>query len=267
VDLDPSPNTLTIDVNAANDEPAGTDFGFTDPVEGDSLLAIQMPTLPAVGLTPEEPEPEDTSEDEVIESGSNATPSTEAVSESAAPPADASGNGAPSPVTPTQSQPLERIQNNSDRQAGPGSPDPKGFLRASLVQLITQALLWDLPGGAPTDEGSISTDPRGLTKLAGFVDGLDKLRDDVREDLHSENVKVGSAIAATSGLSVGYVIWLIRSGALLSSFLSSMPAWQLIDPLPVLAYRRNNDDDDDESLESIIERHSTRTEKANVDGS
>jgi hypothetical protein len=66
---------------------------------------------------------------------------------------------------------------------------------------------------------------------------------------------------------VGYVVWLIRSGVLLSSFLSSMPAWQLIDPLPVLAYRRNNDDDDDESLESMIERHSTRTEKSNVDGS
>lgn len=35
-------------------------------------------------------------------------------------------------------------------------------------------------------------------------------------------------------MSVGYVIWLIRGGALVGSMLSAMPAWQMIDPLPVL---------------------------------
>jgi len=30
------------------------------------------------------------------------------------------------------------------------------------------------------------------------------------------------------------VIWLIRGGALVGSMLSAMPAWQMIDPLPVL---------------------------------
>ncbi len=66
---------------------------------------------------------------------------------------------------------------------------------------------------------------------------------------------LGSAIAVSTGLSVGYVIWLIRGGMLLSSLLSSIPAWQILDPLPVLAGRKGEDDlDDDESLASIIDR-------------
>jgi len=31
------------------------------------------------------------------------------------------------------------------------------------------------------------------------------------------------------------VIWLIRGGVLLSSMLSALPAWQMLDPLPVVA--------------------------------
>jgi hypothetical protein len=59
----------------------------------------------------------------------------------------------------------------------------------------------------------------------------------------------------STGLSVGYVIWLIRGGMLLSSLLSSIPAWQILDPLPVLAGRKADDEsDDDESLASIIDR-------------
>jgi hypothetical protein len=64
-------------------------------------------------------------------------------------------------------------------------------------------------------------------------------------------------------LSVGYVAWLVRGGVLLSTALSSLPAWQFIDPLPVLA--RTNDDDDgdgaDDSLESIIKKQAERDAK------
>ena len=48
------------------------------------------------------------------------------------------------------------------------------------------------------------------------------------------------------------MIWLLRGGALISSLLSSLPAWQLVDPLPVLARAERSggprpaDGDDDE---------------------
>src|SRR5207244_1662149 len=65
VDLDQSPNTMTIDVNSVNDAPSGTDktvatnedtdypfatadFGFSDS-DGNVLDAVKITTLPAVG--------------------------------------------------------------------------------------------------------------------------------------------------------------------------------------------------------------------------
>jgi hypothetical protein len=54
----------------------------------------------------------------------------------------------------------------------------------------------------------------------------------------SRGVTVGSSIVVTGGVSIGYVVWLVRGGVLMSSMLSALPAWQMIDPLPVLAASR-----------------------------
>ena len=51
---------------------------------------------------------------------------------------------------------------------------------------------------------------------------------------------VASTIALSGGLSLGYVVWLVRGGILMSSMLSALPAWQMIDPLPVLAASRGS---------------------------
>jgi hypothetical protein len=50
------------------------------------------------------------------------------------------------------------------------------------------------------------------------------------------------------------VLWLIRGGVLLGSYLSAMPAWRLLDPLPVLARSDDEDEDkedDEEPLSTI----------------
>jgi hypothetical protein len=68
IDLDPTPNTLTIDITAVDDTPAGTDgtvttleestyvflvadFGFSDPQDSpaNNLLAVRITTLPSAG--------------------------------------------------------------------------------------------------------------------------------------------------------------------------------------------------------------------------
>src|SRR5947199_126408 len=68
VDLDQSPNTMTINVTGVNDAPAGTDttdstsespaytftaadFGFTDPNDSpaNNLLTVKITTLPSAG--------------------------------------------------------------------------------------------------------------------------------------------------------------------------------------------------------------------------
>jgi hypothetical protein len=98
-------------------------------------------------------------------------------------------------------------------------------------------------------------DPTVLMSSQEFLRGLDNVRDEVAIEIQAELMVVGGGFALTTGLSVGYVVWLARSGILLSSLLTSLPAWQFMDPLPVLASMQGgfDDDDDDESLEAIVE--------------
>ena len=79
----------------------------------------------------------------------------------------------------------------------------------------------------------------------------------------------GSAAATSASLSIGYILWLLRSGYLVSSVLATLPMWQSVDPLPILASM--NDDEEDESLDEMIDRveqqhdeHEKFTEKFTV---
>jgi hypothetical protein len=89
---------------------------------------------------------------------------------------------------------------------------------------------------------------------------LEALREELRERTAFEVEAVAVSAAASLGLSVGYVIWLLRGGVLLSSLLSTLPAWRLVDPLPVLGRLEEEDDAEDapdESLESLVERNNS----------
>ena len=52
---------------------------------------------------------------------------------------------------------------------------------------------------------------------------------------------------------------------LLSSLLSSMPAWQIADPLPILSRLKDDNDDDDESIEEIIGDDNTEQDAEDKD--
>ena len=56
---------------------------------------------------------------------------------------------------------------------------------------------------------------------------------------------------------MGYLAWLIRASYILGSLLSSMPAWNFADPLPILDHfdsslRGRDAGGDRESLESLV---------------
>jgi len=115
------------------------------------------------------------------------------------------------------------------------------------------------PRAATTAFGSLSTQFSTLTvKAIEFLqESLDGMKKETEEQIKLNQVVASSAIAVTTGLSMGYVAWLLRSGVLLSSLLSTMPAWRILDPLPVLAGKLDFDEEEDEeSLETIIEQPS-----------
>ena len=65
-------------------------------------------------------------------------------------------------------------------------------------------------------------------------------------------IAIGSSAIATTSLSVGYVIWLLRGGSLFASLLTSMPAWTSFDPLPVVTGFDKKEDT--ESLSDIAKK-------------
>lgn len=86
------------------------------------------------------------------------------------------------------------------------------------------------------DVGSLRTsESTQQASVNRLDDEMQQLRRQLLNESDIHNQVFAGGIALSSGLSVGYVIWLVRGGALLGSMLSSMPAWQMMDPLPVLA--------------------------------
>jgi hypothetical protein len=94
---------------------------------------------------------------------------------------------------------------------------------------------------------------------------LQKVRNNAANGLKLDLNVVASTTAVSATLSIGYVIWLVRGGALLSSLLAAMPAWKMVDPLPVLGAMggaEGDDQSDDDSLDAMIEKPKVFRQKA-----
>ncbi len=92
---------------------------------------------------------------------------------------------------------------------------------------------------------------------------LNALQLEVSQDsLFSKSI-LGTTTIASASLTAGYVIWLLRSGVLFSSMVTSLPAWRTFDPLPVLGYLNEIDNEqiEDDSLETLV-INSNRASKA-----
>ncbi|MDT3778353.1 DUF2341 domain-containing protein [Nitrospira sp. MA-1] len=86
----------------------------------------------------------------------------------------------------------------------------------------------------PLDLTTLKNEIRSLLHRSGFLQDLDSVRDGIQDVAASEKTYLASSIAVSTGMSIGYVIWLLRSGVLLTALLSSVPAWQFVNPLLVL---------------------------------
>jgi hypothetical protein len=131
-----------------------------------------------------------------------------------------------------------------------GGADPRLLLAAEGSAEIAA-----LDFGASAASAGLQAASSALQSQA-LLDGMDRLRADLQEEARVEYNAVALTTAASLGLSVGYVLWLLRGGILVGSMLSSMPAWRFVDPLPILGRLDADDDADetDESLASMVER-------------
>ena len=141
---------------------------------------------------------------------------------------------------------------------------PAPSVAAALMAFQSGGLPTDPRAGGPTTPSDSRGDPSmgevnaAMEAVAAMAapevrKELDKLREQAREEVKLEARVAGSVFVVSTGLSVGYVVWLLRGGALIASLLSSLPAWRLVDPLPVLGSMGGRaGDEDDDSLEDLV---------------
>lgn len=69
-----------------------------------------------------------------------------------------------------------------------------------------------------------------------------------------DSVVIGSTTILATAFTAGYTFWVLRGGYLLASLVSSMPAWRMLDPLPILDNfcHEDLDDEQEESLQSMV---------------
>jgi len=109
-----------------------------------------------------------------------------------------------------------------------------------------------------SDYGAATNEYGHFTRVSGLWEDLDQLDEEMKSDVQFRDIVIGSAAMGSVGLTVGFVMWMLRGGVLLSTLLAQLPAWRMVDPLVVLEHadRKGLRDaqEDAESLESIVEK-------------
>ena len=146
---------------------------------------------------------------------------------------------------------------------------PAGFIRSATAVADGESAASGRPETSKSDAvlaGAVVVDVADINlgdRLAQVLQGdelqrrFEEIQRHTLEEIESRRDAVSTSIVATGTLSVGYVVWLVRGGVLMSSMLSALPAWQMIDPLPVLAAsgaargRRNAAKSDEGEVEKV----------------
>ncbi|MDB5911520.1 MAG: putative outer membrane protein pmp20, partial [Ramlibacter sp.] len=135
-------------------------------------------------------------------------------------------------------------------------PSVSALMDRSSVQLVgfnpaanADFVLTGFSGTGLAGSRLSADDLRLALRSGAFVDELNKLRDGLRQEFDLEKTVSISVAGLSLGVSVLYVLWLIRGGVLIGSYLSALPAWRMLDPLPVLA--RPGEDEDEEEDDAL----------------
>jgi len=102
-------------------------------------------------------------------------------------------------------------------------------------------------------EGAALEDLQRTLRSTAFSNQLDELRSNLYEGLELDKTITISVAGVSLGLSLVYVLWLIRGGVLMGSYLSALPAWRVLDPLPVLSRVDEEAEEDDEALDAVTD--------------
>jgi len=132
--------------------------------------------------------------------------------------------------------------------------DGRADIGALLAEIAEHARALDDGSGSQRalQAGSAAASISAALETPGFIETLDALREEEQLTGILERGVIGTGAVASTGMSVGYILYLLRGEFLLSGLLSSLPAWRMVDPLPVLSQLGDAEGGDDESLEELV---------------
>ena len=161
---------------------------------------------------------------------------------------------------------------------GPGAEDQTNTDARRATEILaetTRVMLGQsaYSGGSGVDLAQLmveSTDRGFVVSPLTYVDpeafssmfaGIDQAREEL-DELPAIDLETTAIAAGVSGLlTVGYAVWLVQSGALVTGLVSSLPSWQLIDPLPIL---EQTGDEEDDGIDEMVEQE-LHSDDPNVD--
>ena len=107
----------------------------------------------------------------------------------------------------------------------------------------------------PTPSVAAAWSPVAALAQPAFREQLADVREQATARTPFDRVVAASTTAVGASLSIIYGVWLLRGGVLLTSLLTSLPAWRSIDPTPVLGRtdaRGRDDATRDDSLRGML---------------
>ena len=156
-------------------------------------------------------------------------------------------------VPPVSPYPAALRQRSSQRLRRGACHAARISLNASAAAEPGAGILpWKLPAGPqPTRRSGPASRPgpaghpaqpvaKGSADLSDVAEGsplwndLNAMDQKLMSQITTQELVVGTALTVSTGFTVGYVVWMLRGGMLLTSLLAQMPAWRLLDPLAVL---------------------------------
>jgi hypothetical protein len=120
------------------------------------------------------------------------------------------------------------------------SPTTNPLLVFSLGELATSMASTAPVGVALQADENVSA----ALRERNMAESFDRVREELLLEDRARATTLGAYTVASAGFTVGYALWLARGGALVASLAAALPAWAMVDPLPVLGQVRKRRDDD-----------------------
>jgi len=267
-------------------------YRVSDGEDLSNLVRVHITSPAVVAPPPTTTDPGDTTTESETESESPTEETTETDSptdgtDSNTPPTGNSGEGDQPPVNPvtpttppgnddgdneeTAQQPFSidndfgfTVMNDPENILSQTESDYRSPIKDALDHVLTETLgegagraVSSLTWATWNPEKHVMSTQRlnSILQSETVWQALDQVEQTIESGSKSTNfINQSTAVSVSTSFTIGYVLWTLRGGVLLTSLLAQMPAWSMMDPLVVLEYLNDDEDDgDDESLESMID--------------